>query len=81
MARAPKPPAPGERPLYVIDPRTGERVAGADMRAKFARISRKMPRDPAAERAFIEAKIATILGDSRLSKEEKAKAVAALRGR
>ncbi len=85
MARTSRPATPpeppGGTPMDVIDPRSGERVPATDMREEFARISRKVPRDRAAERAFIEGKIAMILGDSRLSREEKAKAVAALRGR
>ena len=51
----------------------------ADKRAEFERLSRQVPRDPEAERAFIESKIEMIRNDPALSETEKEKAVEELR--
>jgi hypothetical protein len=88
MVPVPDPPIPYEDPSGVpadtarlIDPKTGQPVPTADMREEFARISRSVPRDPQAERAFIENKIEIIRNDPNLSAEEKEKAIAELRKR
>jgi hypothetical protein len=49
------------------------------MRDAFRELSRQQPRNPAAERAFIEGKINLIRGDPRLSTDEKEVAIADLR--
>ena len=64
--------------FQLVDPKTGVPVKIADMRAEFERLSRQTPRDPGAERAFIESKIEMIRGDSHLSPEEKENAIAQL---
>jgi hypothetical protein len=61
------------------DPKTGEPLDFADMREEFERLSRQTPRDPEAERAFIENKIEMIRTDRRMSPEEKDRAIAELR--
>jgi hypothetical protein len=61
-----------------VDPNTGKPVKIADMRAEFERLSRQTPRDPAAERAFIQSKIEMIRGDSHLSAKQKEDAIAEL---
>jgi hypothetical protein len=48
------------------------------MRREFARLSRQVPRDREAERAFIENKIEMIRCDPHLSDEEKERAIAEL---
>jgi hypothetical protein len=63
----------------MTDPGTGLPVPVADMRAHFDRLSRQVPRDPEAERAFIESKMEMIRGDPNLSEEEKERAIEALR--
>ena len=63
------------------DPKTGKPLQGEDKTAEFERVSRQAPRDPEAERAFIQAKVELIRTDPRLSDEEKAKAIAELRAR
>jgi hypothetical protein len=62
----------------LVDPNTGKAAKIADMRAEFERLSRQTPRDPGAERAFVESKIEMIRGDSHLSPEEKENAIAEL---
>jgi hypothetical protein len=62
----------------LVDPNTGKPVKIADMRAEFERLSRQTPRDPAAERAFIQGKIEMIRGDSHLSAKQKEDAIAEL---
>jgi len=59
----------------MADPGTGKPVPVADMRAEFERLSRQVPRDPEAERAFIESKIEMIRNDPHLSKTEKERAI------
>ena len=51
------------------------------MRAEFERLSRQTPRDPEAERAFVESKIELIRNDPRLSEDEKKRAIEELRKR
>jgi hypothetical protein len=62
----------------LVDPNTGKPVKIADMRAEFERLSRQTPRDPAAERAFIQGKIEMIRGDRHLSAKQKEDAIAEL---
>ena len=52
-----------------------------DRREEFERLSRETPRNPEAERAFIEAKIDLVRTDPNLTEEEKARAIADLRQR
>jgi len=63
----------------MIDPETGKPAPMADMRAEFERLSRQVPRDPEAERAFIESKIEMIRTDSSLTEAEKERAIDELR--
>jgi hypothetical protein len=83
MATPNQPPRPSGRPedgsLRLTDPETGQPVPVADLRAEFERLSRQVPRDPEAERAFIESKIEMIRTDPTLSDEEKLRAIEALR--
>jgi len=51
------------------------------MRAEFERLSRQLPRDPEAERAFIEGKIEMIRSDPHLNDAEKEQAIEELRRR
>jgi len=67
------------QPPGFVDPRTGKPVMFADMRAEFERVSGQTPRDPAAERAFIESKVEMIRRDCHLSVDEKERAIAELR--
>jgi hypothetical protein len=53
----------------------------ADLRAEFERLSRLTPRDPRAERAFIESKIELVRSDPRLSEAEKDRAIEDLKRR
>ena len=82
----PTPPIPSElveaieaESLHVIDSKTGQPVRVADMCAEFERLSRQVPRDPEAERAFIESKIEMIRKDPHLSDAEKERAISNLR--
>jgi len=50
-------------------------------REEFERLSRETPRNPEAERAFIEAKIGLVRSDPKLTEEEKLRAIADLRQR
>jgi hypothetical protein len=68
-------------PLGVPHPLAGNDVQTADMREEFERLTRQVPRDPEAERAFIEGKIELIRGDPYLSDQEKERAIAELTGR
>jgi hypothetical protein len=63
----------------MTDPTTGKRVPVADMRAEFERLSRQVPRDAEAERAFIESKIEMVRQDPNLSQAEKDRAIEQLR--
>jgi len=65
--------------LGMTDPDTGNPVSVADRRAEFERLSRQAPRDPGAERAFIESKIEMIRKDSNLTEAEKERAIEELR--
>ena len=65
----------------VVWRRSGGPLKVVDRRAEFERLSRLAPRDREAERAFIEGKLDMIRNDPRLSDEEKARAIARLRGR
>ena len=51
----------------------------ADLRSEFERLSRQVPRDPEAERAFIESNIELNRSDPNLSKTEKERAIEQLR--
>ncbi len=64
--------------LQLVDPNTGIPVKIADMRAEFERLSRRTPRDPGSERAFIQSKIEMIQSDRHLSPKEKEDAIAEL---
>jgi hypothetical protein len=61
------------------DPRAGGPLQSTDRRAEFERLSRQARRDPEAEGAFLEGRIEMIRHDPRLSKTEKARAIAKLR--
>src|SRR5207249_8461335 len=71
--------APELEPLRQIDPGTGKPVPMADLRAEFERLSRQVPRDPEAERAFIESKVEMIRKDPNLNETEKERAINELR--
>jgi hypothetical protein len=78
MSSPPKPPkqsAHQAEPPQFVDPHTGKPVTFADMRAEFERISAQTPRNPAAEHAFIESKIAMIRSDPRMTPDEKERAI------
>ncbi len=85
MANRNQPPVPpadqAAEGLRLTDARTGEPVPTADLRAEFERLSRQTPRDPEAERAFIEGKIEMIRTDPHLSEAEKEQAIEELRRR
>lgn len=68
---APPAAAPGPAP-------SGPGAPIGDMREEFQKLSRQQPRNPAAERAFIESKIELARGDPRLSEAEKAAIIAEL---
>lgn len=70
---------PEEGSLRLIDPGTGKSVPIADMRAEFERLSRQVPRDPEAERAFIESKIEMVRNDPTLSETEKERVIEEMR--
>lgn len=81
MAHSPK--LPDERngegaDAQITDPKTGKSVQYADLRSEFESISRKVPRNAEAERAFILSKIEIIRSDPHLSEEEKKRAIADL---
>jgi len=84
MSAPNNPPLPsgdvGTRLSGLIDPQTGNPVPVADMRAEFERLSHQIPRDPEAERAFLQSKIEMIRNDPHLSEEEKERAIKALQG-
>lgn len=74
--RLPIPPDdPGGASSRPTDSGTGEPAPVADVRAEFERLSRQVPRDPDAERAFIENKIDMIRNDPHLSEAEKQRAI------
>jgi len=83
MASANELPVPAAGPAdgfsHLTDPKTGKPAPVADMRAEFERLSRQVPRDPEAERAFIEGKIAMIRTHPNLSEAEKKRAIEELR--
>ncbi len=85
MASPDKPSTPSDNiemePPALTDPKTGKPVRGADKRAEFQRLSRQAPRDPEAERAFIEGKIEMVRGDPYLSDVEKERVIEELRSR
>lgn len=62
--------------LALTDPRTGKPVAVADVRAEVERLSRLVPRNPAAERAFLENKTEMVRKDVNLSVAQKEAAIA-----
>lgn len=66
--------------LQFVDPKTGKPVKIADMRAEFDRLSQQTPRDPKAERAFIESKIEMVRCDRHLTPKQKEDAIAELQG-
>jgi hypothetical protein len=72
-------PIPSENPdtgmLNLNDPGTGKPISVADLRAEFERLSHQVPRDPEAERAFIESKIEMIHNDPHLSEPEQQRAI------
>jgi hypothetical protein len=70
---------PEEGLLRLTDPETGKSVPVADRRAEFERLSRQTPRDPEAERAFIQSKIDMIRNDPTLNETEKERAIEAMR--
>ncbi len=83
MATTNSPPLPsgdfGAKSARLGDPASGKPVLVADMRAEFERLSRQVPRDPSAEKAFIESKIEMIRTDPKLTEAEKKRAIAELR--
>jgi hypothetical protein len=85
MAAPNEPPIPAadleKGPLRMTDAKTGKPVAVADLRAEFERLSRQVPRDPEAERAFIEGKIEMIRNDPVMTEAEKERAIDELRRR
>jgi hypothetical protein len=54
-------------------------LPSVDMCGEFERLSRQVPRDPEAERAFIESKIEMIRSDPNLSQGEKERVIEELR--
>lgn len=72
----PEPPVPPDQRHNGAD--REEPTPTQDMREEFARISRRSPPDPEAERAFIESKIEMIRTHPTLSEEEKETAIAEL---
>jgi hypothetical protein len=85
MASFQKPPTPSfpgpAEFLQLIDPETGQPIRVADLRAEFERLSGLVPRDPEAERAFIEGKLNIIRNDPNLTDAEKERAIEELRRR
>ncbi|MGA2497197.1 MAG: hypothetical protein ABSH20_05620 [Tepidisphaeraceae bacterium] len=73
MTAASQPPGPH-------DP-AGIPANARDVRAEFERLAHKTPRDRKAGRAFIEARIEMIRGDSRLTPANKGRLIAELRRR
>jgi hypothetical protein len=67
--------------VEMIDPKTGKPVPTKDMRETFARVSARVGRDPAAERAFVEGKFEMIRSHPTLSDAEKAAAIRELEER
>lgn len=65
--------------VRMTDADSGNAVPVADVRAEFERLSRQVPRDPEAERAFIESKIEMIRNDPNLTEAEKEGAIEELR--
>lgn len=63
----------------MIDPDTAQPVSVGDVRAEFERLSQQTPRDPEAERVFIESKVEIIRNDPNLSQYEKERAIEQLR--
>ena len=61
--------------LHLIDPDSGKQVSVGDKRAEFERLTQQLPRDPEAERAFIESKMEMIRNDPNLSQREKERAI------
>ena len=81
MAHSPKLPDErnGEGPdAQMSDPKTAKSVQYADLRSEFESMSRKVPRNAEAERAFILSKIEIIRSDPHLSEDEKKRAIADL---
>jgi hypothetical protein len=83
MASPNKLPAPSVDPKSgcLTDPKTGQPAPVADMRAEFERLSRQVPRNAEAERAFIINKIEMVRGDPNLSEADKELAIEQLRRR
>lgn len=71
-----EPPVPPKGPP--VGPRPDGSAPIADMREKFARESGRTPRDPEAERAFLQNKIDMIRTHPAMSPAEKEEAVAPL---
>jgi hypothetical protein len=67
--------APSSTSGEMTDPKTGKRLRSRDMREKFARISARVPRNPRAERAFVESKVEMIRSHPTLSEAQKASAI------
>jgi hypothetical protein len=78
-----RPPLPsGDRDAgapRLIDAESGRPVPVADVRAEFERLSRQVPRDPEAERAFLLSKIDMVRNDPNLSEEQKERVIEDLR--
>jgi hypothetical protein len=85
MSDPKQPPVPPKdvtsEPLKVTDSQGEGPIRVADLRAHFERMARQVPRDPAAERAFIESKIELIRTDPHLSDAAKQQAIEDLRRR
>jgi hypothetical protein len=71
------PPVPPQHPGAGFPRTTGpdKSLPIADVRAEFEQLSRQAPRDPEAEQAFIESKIAIIRTDPNMTKADKQRAI------
>jgi hypothetical protein len=59
----------------LTDPRTGKPVEYADLREEFERLSKQVPRNLEAERAFLLSKIELLRTDPHLNEDEKKRAI------
>jgi hypothetical protein len=66
------------RSPHLTDPRTNKPVQYADVREEFERLSRQVPRNPEAERAFLLSKVEIVRNDPHLNEAEKKRAIADL---
>ena len=66
---------------FPLNPDSSVSVASDDLRAQFEALSRQTPRNPQAERAFVDHKLELIRTDPLLSEAQKEQAIAELRQR